>query len=76
MEKIAIEPFKDQYVKLVKDTREVLDGTIVDILEDSIIFQTELGRRGISINSIVNIIPHDEIKKKQIIRRSLKSDNL
>lgn len=75
MEKIAIEPFKNQYVKLVKDNKEVLDGTIVDILEDSIIFQTELGRRGISMDSIREIISYEEIKKKKKIRRELKSDN-
>lgn len=72
MEKILIEPFKDQYVKLVKDDKEVLDGTIVDILEDSIIFQTELGRRGISMDSIKEIISYDEIKRKKKIRRELK----
>ena len=75
MEKIVIEPFKDQYVKLVKDNKEVLDGTIVDILEDSIIFQTELGRRGIAIDSIREIISYDEIKKKKKIRREFKEDN-
>lgn len=75
MEKIGIEPFKDQYVKLVKDNKEVLDGTIVDILEDSIIFQTELGQRGIAIDSIKEIISYEEIKKKKKIRREQKSDN-
>jgi len=75
MEKIVIEPFKDQYVKLVKDDKEVLDGTVVDILEDSIIFQTELGRRGISMDSIREIISYDEIKRKKKMRRELKSDN-
>jgi len=75
MEKITIEPFKDQYVKLVKDNKEVLDGTIVDILEDSIIFQTELGRRAISVDSIREIISYEEIKKKKKMRRDLKADN-
>jgi len=75
MEKIVIEPFKDQYVKLIKDDKEVLDGTVVDILEDSIIFQTELGRRGISMDSIREIISYDEIKRKKKIRRELKSDS-
>lgn len=75
MEKIVIEPFKDQYVKLVKDDKEVLDGTIVDILEDSIIFQTELGRRGISMGSIREIISYNEIKKKKKTRRELKENN-
>lgn len=75
MEKIAVEPFKSQYVKLVKDNKEVLDGTIIDILEDSIIFQTELGRRGISMDSIREIISYEEIKKKKKMRRELKADN-
>jgi hypothetical protein len=63
MDKNAIEPFKSQYIKLVKDTGESLDGTIIQILEDSVIFQTELRRFALSMDSIVNIIPHEKTKK-------------
>jgi hypothetical protein len=65
MEKNVAETFKSQYVKLVKDTGEIFDGSIVEILGDSIIFQTELGRSAFSINSIREIIPYDEINKRK-----------
>ena len=74
MEKNVVEPFKSQYVKLVKDTGEVLDGTIIEILDDSIIFQTELSRSAFSMNSIRQIIPYDKIMKRKSIRRGLKSN--
>jgi hypothetical protein len=63
MEKNVIEPFKSQYIKLVKDTGESLDGTIIQILDDSVIFQTELRRFAFSMDSIINIIPHQKTKK-------------
>jgi len=72
MEKNLVEPFKGQYIKVVKDNREILDGTIIEILEDSVIFQTELGRSAFSIKSIREIIPFDEINKKKRLRSSLK----
>ncbi len=75
MEKNVVEPFKGQYVKLVKDTREILDGTIIEILGDSIIFQTELGRNAISMKSIREIIPFDEINKRRRLRSGAKSNN-
>ena len=65
MEKNVVEKFKSQYVKLVKDTGEILDGSIIEILEDSIIFQTELSRYAISVNSIREIAPYDEINKRK-----------
>ena len=74
MEKNLVEPFKGQYVKLVKDTREILDGTITEILGDSIIFQTELGRNAISMKSIREIIPFDEINKRRRLRSGAKSN--
>jgi len=74
MEKNLVEPFKNQYVKIVKDTGEILDGIVIEILEDSIIFQTELTRSAFSIKSIKEIIPFDEISKKRSMRRSLKSN--
>jgi len=74
MEKNLVEPFKGQYVKLVKDTREILDGTIIEILGDSIIFQTELGRNAISMKSIREIIPFDEINKRRRLRSGAKSN--
>ncbi|MFH1101418.1 MAG: hypothetical protein V1726_05240 [Methanobacteriota archaeon] len=55
MEKNLVEPFKTQYVKLIKDTGETLQGTITDIVGESIIFQTEVGRSAIAMNSIMNI---------------------
>ena len=70
MEKNLVEPFKNQYVKLVKDTGEVLDGTILEIYKESIIFQTELARSGISTNSIKKIIPYDEIAKRKHMKKS------
>jgi len=75
MEKNLVEPFKGQYVKVIKDTREILDGTIIEILEDSVIFQTELGRTAFSINSIREIIPYDKINKRKRLRRGAKSNN-
>ena len=63
MEKNAIEPFKNKYVKLVKDTSEILDGTIVDISDDAILFQTELKRYGIAFGSIREIILHTSRKR-------------
>jgi len=63
MEKNAIEPFKSKYIKLVKNNGESLDGTIIQILDDSIIFQTESRRSAFSMDSIINIIPHKENKK-------------
>lgn len=65
MEKNIVEPFKSQYVKLVKDTGEILDGTIIEIFEDSIIFQTELSRSAVSIGSIREIIPYDDLRKRK-----------
>ncbi|MDH7517605.1 MAG: hypothetical protein QHH19_04605 [Candidatus Thermoplasmatota archaeon] len=65
MEKNLVESFKSQYVKLIKDTGEILDGTITEIFEDTITFQTELSRSAISINSIKEIIPYDELKKRK-----------
>jgi hypothetical protein len=73
MEKNLVEPFKSQYVKIIKDTREILDGTIIEILDDSVIFQTELGRTAFSVKSIKEIVPFDEINKKRVIRKGLKS---
>ncbi len=66
MEKSLVEPFKSQYVKIVKDNKEILDGTIIEVLKDSVIFQTQLGRTAFSIGSIRNIIPYDEINKKKL----------
>ena len=63
MEKNAIEPYKNKYVKLVKDTSEILDGTIVDISDDAVTFQTELKRFGIALDSIREIIPHTSRKR-------------
>ena len=74
MEKNLVEPFKGQYVKIIKDTREILDGTITEILEDSVFFQTELGRTAFSINSIKEIIPYDEINKRKRLRSGAKSN--
>ena len=65
MEKKLIEPYKKQYVKLIKTTGEYLDGTIVEILDKSIIFQTELARSAISFDSIREIISYEEIKKRK-----------
>jgi len=65
MEKNLVEAYKSQYVKLVKDTGEFLDGTIVEILDKDIIFQTELARSAISINSIREIISYEEMKKRR-----------
>ena len=72
MEKNLVVPFEGQYVKIVKDTKEMLDGTIIKILEDSVIFQTELGRTAFSISSIRNIIPQDEINKSKRLPTDLK----
>ena len=65
MQKNLVEPYKSQYVKIVKDTGEFLDGTIVEILDKSIIFQTEINRSAISIDSIREIISYEEIKKRR-----------
>ena len=63
MEKNAIEPFKNQYVKLVKDTGEALNGAIVEIMDDAVIFQTEIARQGIAMSSIRDITLHT-VKKR------------
>ena len=63
MEKKAVEPFKNQYVKLVKDTSEILNGSIVDISDDAVLFQTELKCHGIALGSIREIIPHTSKKR-------------
>jgi hypothetical protein len=65
MEKNMVESFKSQYVKLIKDTGEILDGAITEIFEDSIIFQTELARSAVSMGSIKEIIPYDELRKRK-----------
>ncbi|MDH7507653.1 MAG: hypothetical protein QHH15_07735 [Candidatus Thermoplasmatota archaeon] len=65
MEKKLVEPYKSQYVKLIKNSGEKLDGTIVEILENSVIFQTELTRSAISYDSIREIISYDEMKKRK-----------
>lgn len=65
MEKNLVEPYRSQYVKLVKDTGEFLDGTIVEILDKSVIFQTELNRSAISIDSIREIISYEDMKKRR-----------
>ena len=65
MEKIVVEKFKSRYVKLVKDTGEILDGAIVQVLDDSIIFQSEISRSGISLKSIREIMPIEEINKRK-----------
>jgi len=65
MEKNLVEAYKSQYVKLVKDNGELLDGTIIEILDNSIIFQTELARSAVSFNSIKEIISYEEIKKRK-----------
>ena len=74
MEKNLVEPFKGQYVKVIKDTREILDGTIIELLEDSVIFQTEKGRTAFSIKSIKEIVPFDEINKRRRLRSGLKTN--
>jgi len=70
MEKNLIETYKGQYVKLVKNTGEFLDGTIIEILDKSVIFQTELARSAVSFDSIREIISYEEMKKrrKQMIK--------
>jgi len=65
MEKNLVESYKSQYVKLVKDNGELLNGTIVEIMDNSIIFQTELSRSAISIDSIKEIISYEEMKKRK-----------
>ena len=65
MEKNVVSTFKDQYVQLSKDTGEVLNGAIIDILDDSCIFQTELGRFAISFMSIKDIITVDQLRKRK-----------
>jgi hypothetical protein len=65
MEKNLVEPYKSQYVKLIKNTGEYLDGTIVEILDKSVIFQTELARSAISFDSIREIISYEEVKKRR-----------
>ena len=65
MKKNVVEKFKSQYVKLVKDIGEILDESIIEILGDSIIFQTELSRYAISVNSIREIASYDEINKRK-----------
>lgn len=70
MEKNLLEAYKGQYVKLVKNTGEFLDGTIIEILDNSVIFQTELAKSAVSIDSIREIISYEEMKKrrKQMIK--------
>jgi hypothetical protein len=65
MKKNLVEPYKSQYVKLIKDNGEHMDGTIVEILDKDIIFQTELSRSAISIDSIREIISYEEMKKRK-----------
>ena len=65
MEKNLLETYKSQYVKLVKDTGDFLDGTIIEILDKDIIFQTELSRSAIPIDSIREIISYEEMKKRK-----------
>jgi len=65
MEKSRVEPFKTQYVKLIKDTGEILDGTIIEIFEDNVIFQTELSRSAVSMGSIKEIISYDDLRKRK-----------
>lgn len=65
MEKNLLEAYKGQYVKLVKKTGEFLDGTIIEILDEGIVFQTELARSAVSFNSIREIISYEEIKKRR-----------
>ena len=65
MEKKLVEPYKNQYIKLVKDTGEILNGTIVEILNNNIVFQTEISRSAISMGSIRQIISYDEMKKRR-----------
>jgi len=65
MEKNEVSPFKSKYVRLVKDNGEIINGTIVDILEDSVIFQTELSRKALSIKSITGITEHAELQKSK-----------
>lgn len=65
MEKQNIILFKDQYVQLTKDTGEVLNGTITEIMEDSLFFQTEFSRSALSLKSVKEIIPIRELQKKQ-----------
>ena len=72
MEKNLVEPYKSQYVKLIKDTGEYLDGTIIEILDKDIIFQTELARSAISINSIREIISYEDMKKRRKQMRKFK----
>jgi hypothetical protein len=72
MEKIVVEKFKSRYVKLVKDTGEILDGAIVQVLDDSIIFQSEITRSGISLKSIREIMPIEEINKRKKSMKTFK----
>lgn len=65
MEKNLLETYKSQYVKLVKDTGDFLDGTIIEILDKDIIFQTELSRSAIPIDSIREIISYEDMKKRR-----------
>jgi len=72
MEKIVVEKFKNRYVKLVKDTGEILDGAIVQVLDDSIIFQSEISRSGISLKSIRDIMPIEEMNKRKKYMKAFK----
>lgn len=65
MKKKLVEPYKSQYVKLIKNNGEFLDGAIVEILDKSVIFQTELARSAISYDSIREIISYNEVKKRK-----------
>jgi len=65
MEKDKVEAYRSQYVKLVKDSGEHMDGTIVEILDKDIIFQTELSRYAISMDSIREILSYEEMKKRR-----------
>ena len=65
MEKNLLEAYKGQYVKLVKNTGEFLDGTIIEILDKGIVFQTELARSAVSFDSIREIISYEEMKKRR-----------
>jgi hypothetical protein len=72
MEKNLLETYKSQYVKLVKDTGDFLDGTIIEILDKDIIFQTELARSAIPIDSIREIISYEDMKKRRKQMRNFK----
>ncbi len=67
MDENFIESFNSQYVKIINNNKEILNGNIIDILEDNVIFQTEIGRTTFPMKSINNIITYNEIDKKRNI---------